>query len=426
MASSTGQGSAPAGREETVHSRSGSILLKGCKYIVTQDAERTILEDADIRVRGNRIAAVGGDILPTEGEKIIDCSSRIVMPGLVNAHTHLGMTSLRGLSDDKELPEWLEDIHAAEKRFGDGDILEGARIGIRESLRSGTTSIIDMYFRTRLAGEVAEGMGVRFLGAEGFLPGHPLSSDTIKVLEDISGRVRFCLGPHAIYSVGESGLRAAREVASQRGIPLQIHLAETRKERAEFFCEHKLLPVQYLDSIGFLADDVMLVHCNWLTKGELDIIARHGCTVIHCPQSNMKLAGGSTMPLQEMRERGIRICLGTDSAVSNNSLDMFREMHTAALIHKHHYWNPTVAGAQSVLDMATIGGARVLGQEIGALEQGMLADIITLDLADENLHPHRKERIVSNIVYAASGLNVSEVIVDGRVLLEGKRWVDEV
>jgi 5-methylthioadenosine/S-adenosylhomocysteine deaminase len=185
-----------------------------------------------------------------------------------------------------------------------------------------------------------------------------------------------------------------------------------------------MLPVEYLDHIGFLGPDVLIAHAVWLTKRELDILAKRNVKVVHCPQSNMKLAGGGVMPLREMRERGITVALGTDSAASNNSLDMFREMHTCALLHKHHYWDPTAAAAQDVLDMATVQGAKVLGNDrIGSIEEGKLADVITLDATELNLQPLKKERIISHLVYAANGCNVAEVIVDGKLLLKDRKFV---
>ncbi|MBR9700487.1 amidohydrolase [Candidatus Woesearchaeota archaeon] len=386
------------------------MLLKNCRYIVTQNGSREVLENKDILIEDNKIVKIGEDL----GEGL-DCSEKIVMPGLINAHTHLGMTSLRGVSDDKELAEWLEDIWAREAKLSEEDIKEGKRLGIKEALRTGTTTVVDMYFRMGSCAEVAEKEGIRYLGAVTFLEDHPLSPATVELPKDISSRVQFCYGPHAIYSTSEDMLKQIKNKSS--GKLIHIHVAETRKERADCKEKHGKLPVEYLESIGFLDENVTMAHCVWLTKGELDIIARKKAKVVHCPQSNMKLSGGGVMPLNEMQERGIVVALGTDSVASNNSLDMFREMHVAALLHKHHYWDPATASAQIVLDMATVNGAVFLGRDdIGSIEEGKLADIVTLNLNDENLQPHDKERIVSHLVYAANGMNVSDVIVDGKLI----------
>lgn len=395
------------------------MLLKNCRYVVTQNSRREILENVDILVEGNRISSIAKDL---DGEDAIDCSERIVMPGLVNAHAHLGMTHLRGISDDDELAEWLERVWAQEREFTEEDILRGSYLGIVESLRSGTTAIADMYFREQLAGEAAQSLGARLIGFETLMDVHPLSRKTLDPPED-SGRVTYGLGPHSIYAADERLLKQVSDRAREKGLLVQVHLSETRKERAEFRARTGMLPAEYLDKIGFLSKSVLLVHCNWLTKGEIDRIAKSGASVVHCPRSNMKLAGGSVMPLKEMRERNITVCLGTDSAASNNSLDLFSEMRTAALLHKHHYWDPAILGAQETLDLATCNAASALRIEAGSLEEGRLADLITLDLEDVNLQPHDAQRVVSHLVYAACGLNVSEVIVDGKLLLKGKAFV---
>lgn len=369
------------------------MLLQNCRYVVTQNPGREILEHTDVLIEDNRIAAVGRGL---DGSPRIDCSERIVMPGLINAHCHLGMTGLRGISDDRELDEWLAAMWERERRFSTENIRQSAALGIRESLRFGTTCVLDMFFRT----DVVRPDGIRYLGAEAIALGHPLSAN---------GPCGDILGPHAIHTTDERILKQCSV-----GKLVTMHLSETRQERAEFVRKRGMLPVEYLDSIGFLSERVLLVHCVWLTKRELDIIARSGAKVVHCPQSNMKLASGGVMPLQEMRSRGITVALGTDGAASNNSLDMFREMHAAALLHKQHYWDPAAADAQYVLDLATLAGAKALGIEAGSIERGKLADIITLDLTHPNLQPHDPGRIVSHLVYAAQGMNVSDVIVDGK------------
>lgn len=398
------------------------MLLKSAQYLVTQDDGRRVLQGADVRIDGAHIAEVGPGLAAREGETVIDCSRRIVMPGLINAHCHLGMTGLRGVADDQQLHAWLSEIFARERAFTDADILAGSRLGLRESLRTGTTTVLDMYYRVRLCAQAAQEAGVRLVAAETFLEGHPLSAREISIPDD-AACVRFIFGPHAPYSVDEALLRRIRKEASARSSMIHIHVAETRAERAECLRKHGALPIEYLDRIGFLGPDVMIAHANWLTKRELDIIAARGVKVVHCPQSNMKLAGGSAMPLREMHERGITVCLGTDSAASNNSLDMFREMHACALLHKHHYWDSTAAGAQQVLDMATVNAAAALGIAAGSIAPGRLADIVTLDLDDPNLQPIDAARVVSHLVYAANGLNVSESIINGVLLLHAKQFV---
>ncbi len=408
------------------------MLLSNARFLVTQDAQRTVLEDVDVRIEGSRIARIGRALPRIGDEGILDCSQRIVLPGLVNAHTHLGMTSLRGASDDKELASWLADVQRAEHAMSADDVRASAYLGVAEALRTGTTCVADQYYLPEATIEAAGALGMRALALRDFFTAHEPGLDAKRIgqlMPDAAAlppTVRVGVAPHSIYGTDEGFLRAARAYASAHRLRMMIHVAETRAERAE--CKRRLgmLPVEYLARIGFLGPDVVLAHCNWLTKGELDLVARSGACVAHCAQSNMKLAGGSAMPLREMLEREIPVALGTDSAASNNALDMFREMHVAALLHKHHYWMGDAVSAQQVFDMATLGGARAIGMEdLGSLEEGKLADIATLDLTDLNLMPVARERVVSHIVYAANGMNVADVIVDGRLLLRGKRFVED-
>jgi 5-methylthioadenosine/S-adenosylhomocysteine deaminase len=396
------------------------MLLKNCRFLVTQNAKREILERMDVRIHESVIAEIGTG-LATAGAHVFDCSERIVMPGLINAHTHLGMTGLRGVCDDEELHPWLAKIIAHEDGMRDEDFSLGARIGICEALRTGTTTVVDHYAPIGPAAHAAHELGIRFVGIVGVSDIHAHAKERLSIPDAPSDRVTFGLGPHAIASVSEERLLELKKISDERGVLLHMHLSETRKERAEFKARTGMLPVEYLERIGFLGPRTMLVHCIWLTKGELDILARREVKVVHCPQSNMKLAGGGVMPVREMRERGIAVALGTDSAASNNALDMFREMHTAALLHKHHYWDPYAGVAQDILDMATIDGARAIGREnLGAIAHGMRADIIALDLRDPSLQPCTRDRVISHLVHAACGMNVSETIVDGEMLLQNK------
>jgi 5-methylthioadenosine/S-adenosylhomocysteine deaminase len=401
------------------------MLLQNCRYVVTQNGDREILEHVDILIEGNSIIEIGKGLARKHPkEKAIDCSERIVMPGLINCHTHLGMSGLRGISDDKELGEWLKDIIDGEHALSKKELEDGATLGLREALRTGTTTIVDHYWDQAVL-KAADDAGARVFFFQDFFIAARKSVDIEGTMpKSDSSRITIGIAPHSIYGTDRHFLSRAREYATKHGRMLHIHVAETRKERVECKQQHNMLPIEYLEHLSFLGPDVMLAHMIWVTKGELDTVARRGASVVHCPQSNMKLAGGGTMPLLEMRERGITVALGTDSTASNNSLDMFREMHVAALLHKYHYWDPTAADAQFVLDMATLNGAKALHRnDLGSIEAGKTADIIMLDTTDENLQPLGKERIISHLVYAANGMNVSEVIVDGRLLLRNKKFV---
>lgn len=390
------------------------MLLKQCSYLVTQDAQRRILEDVDVLIEHGSIAKVGKG-LEASGE-VIDCSGRIVMPGLINAHTHLAMGLLRGYSDDKELHDWLGDIWKKEEAMTDEEFYEGALAGCKESLRFGTTTVADMYHTIEPVARAAHEAGIRaWLFPD---PCIAFKEVPLSIVETLTKHydgslLTFGYGPHSIYTSDEAQLKELRAAAKRK--PVMIHLAETRKEQYECKQQRGELPAEYLSRIGFMNEATMLVHSVWLTKRELQLIADAGATVVHCPVSNMKLASGGVMPLKEMQERGITVGLGTDSVCSNNNLDMFEEMKVAALLHKQHYWDATVADAQTVLDMATVNGARCLGaaDHIGSIEEGKRADIITLD---PGIHctPLEKERVVSHLVYSANGNDVRDVIVDGK------------
>jgi 5-methylthioadenosine/S-adenosylhomocysteine deaminase len=240
-----------------------------------------------------------------------------------------------------------------------------------------------------------------------------------------SSRVRFALGPHAPYTCSAETLLWAKEFAEKNGLIFHIHIAETRREQADSQQQHGARVVEYLSKTGALCDRMLAAHCVWLTKSEVDLLAKAGVSVAHCPVSNMKLASGGVAPLPEMFERGVTVGLGTDGAASNNSLDMFETMKVCALLHKAQRWDPTVLNAQKVLDLATIGGARALGieDEIGSIEAGKKADIIILDGKMPNLNPvHGKETIVSDLVYSASAANVNTTIVDGKVLMQNRQF----
>ncbi len=237
-------------------------------------------------------------------------------------------------------------------------------------------------------------------------------------------RIRFALGPHAPYTCSAETLLWAKEFAEKNDVINHIHVAETRKEQADSQQQHGMRVVEYLDKIGALSKKMLAAHCTWLTKSEVALLAKAGVAVAHCPVSNMKLASGGVAPLPEMFEAGVPVGLGTDGAASNNTLDMFETMKVCALLHKAHRWDPTVLNAQTVLDLATIQGAKALGveREIGSLETGKRADIILVDAKAPNMNPvYGQETIVSDLVYSASSANIHTTIVNGQVLMENRR-----
>lgn len=392
------------------------------------------MRNASISIENDTIRSVG-ESTSTSADLVLDGQGKIALPGLINAHTHLSMTLFRGFADDMQLQEWLEKkIWPLEAKLTDEACYVGALLGSAEMIMSGTTSFVDMYFHMEdVARAIAEA------GLRGFLSYGLIDLfDSAKAQKEREGtqkffdyvrklnnpRIRFALGPHAPYTCSVETLLWAKDFAERNDAILHIHVAETRREQADFQKQHGMRVVEYLDKMGVLSRKMLAAHCVWLTKSEVELLAKSGARVAHCPVSNMKLATGGVAPLPEMFEAKMPVALGTDGAASNNSLDMFETMKICALLHKAHRWDPTVMNAQKVLDLATIEGARALGadREIGSIEAGKRADIILMNIDSPNMRPiHGKDTVVSDLVYSASSGNVDTTIVDGRVLMRNRQ-----
>jgi 5-methylthioadenosine/S-adenosylhomocysteine deaminase len=412
-----------------------SLLIKNCDWIVTQDKKREVLRDASILIQDGEIKQIGKNLRsPADSE--VDGHGKIALPGLINAHTHLSMTMFRGYADDMLLQDWLQKkIWPLEAKLTGEACYYGALLGSAEMIQSGTTSFVDMYFFMEDVAKAVAESGLRGFLSYGIIDlfdpekARMEQEKSRKFFDYIKGlgnsRIRFALGPHAPYTCSAETLLWAKEFAEKNDVINHVHVAETRKEQADSQQQHGLRVVEYLDKIGALSKKMLAAHCVWLTKSEVALLAKAGVAVAHCPVSNMKLASGGVAPLPEMFEAGVSVGLGTDGAASNNSLDMFETMKVCALLHKAHRWDPTVLNAQTVLDLATIQGAKALGveREIGSLEPGKRADIILVDAKSPNMNPvYGKETVVSDLVYSASSANVHTTIVDGQVLMENRQF----
>lgn len=408
-------------------------LLLTNATIVCVDAENRIIERGSIAISGNNIADILSEPFPQHitAKRTIDCTGRLLMPGLINAHTHASMTMFRGLADDLPLKEWLhEHIFPAEARWLSAETVRiGAQIAVQEMLLSGTTAFADMYYFEQEVAQVAHKAGMRCLLSEGLLqfpvPNSPTPDDSLRYTEKLihtwqnDELVRIAVGPHAIYTTTADILKKARSLAAKYNVPINIHLSETVGEYDECLESTGFTPLQRLFELGILDGHTIANHCVYLSQSDIMLAARCKITVVNNPQCNMKLVSG-VAPIPQLQEKGVTVALGTDGVVSNNSLDMFAEMKAAALIHKLNHNDATLMSARNVLRMATIEGARALGrEEIGSLEIGKRADILIINLQVPHLQP--MYNIESQIVYAMRGSDVETTIINGSIVMENRR-----
>jgi 5-methylthioadenosine/S-adenosylhomocysteine deaminase len=412
-----------------------SILLKDVSWLVTENPARAVLRNQSVLVEDGIIAEIGPRAAESADETI-DCEGKIVLPGLINTHTHLAMTMFRGVADDMKLEEWLQSkIWPLELKLTPEMCHYGALLGCLEMIATGTTTFVDMYFFMEEVAEAVVAAGLRaylsygVFGGEGSALEQKSRENTIrfiKFLKELNHPlVKLAIGPHAPYSCSPELLMWSKEIAEKEHAILHTHLAETRPEQARVQKYHGMSEIAYLDKLGFLYPNLLAAHCVWVTKNEISILSKRGVKVSHCPVSNMKLATGGAAPVPEMLESGVTVSLGTDSAASNNSLDMFESMKICALVHKAHRWDAAVLPAQQVLDLATIWAARALGigDIVGSVETGKRADLIVIDARVPNLVPLREETVISNLVYSAKGHNVDTTIADGKVIMRNREFL---
>ena len=405
--------------------------------LLTMSAGMEILEDSIIGIKDGLIVAVGQNgnrgFVDLKAKETIDATGCIVMPGLVNTHTHLPMVCFRGMADDLPLMEWLTKyIFPAEARFVNKIMAyDGAILAMAEMILSGTTTFCDGYFFEDTITEALSVTGMRAVVAQGFAdfatPDNPRFEKVMAAAERFVQRWQshapmitpafFC---HSPYTCSPETLGNVKEAARKAGILYLLHLLENKDEIDTIFNRYGNRPVQHLLNLGVLDDQTVAVHCNWLTSDDMAIFADLGVRVSHNPESSMKLAAG-VAPLPDMLKRGIKVGLGTDGCASNNDLDMFREMDTAAKIHKVTSLDPTVMSAQTVLKMATLGGASILGldKSIGSIEIGKQADIILVDMNQPHLTP--LYNCYSHLVYAARGADVKTSIINGKVVMKDRQ-----
>ena len=403
--------------------------------VVTMDSGRRVLSDAGIAVRDGKIVEIDTRVAirsKYSALQTINAQGKLIVPGLINGHTHIPMTLFRGLADDLDLQEWLTKyIFPAEaKNVTEEFVRVGTRLGLAEMIRGGTTTYCDMYyFEDAIADETAKA-GVRGVLGETVID-FPVADN--KTHEEAMAYVeRFvkrwkghelivpAIAPHAPYTVSEEHLRAVRAFSDRTGAPIVTHISETKREVDDSLKEKGASPVAYLERIGFLNERVIAAHMVWPQDGDTETLKRQRVGVVHNPQSNMKLASGVS-PVPRMMREGLLVGLGTDGAASNNDLNMWEEMDTAAKLHKVFNADPKVLSAQQAFELATIRGAEAihLEKEIGSLEVGKRADIVIIER--DSLHQIPLYNVYSDLVYATKSTDVHSVIINGRIVMRNRR-----
>lgn len=426
-----------------------TILIENGAIITVDDAQQ-VFKPGYVFIEDDRIAAVAAGDAPAamrKADTVIDASLMAVMPGMVNAHTHLFQTFIRGLADDKPLLEWLKAaIWPVAKALTEEEAYVAAMIGMMENVRGGATAVIDhQYIHTQPTNDdavcrAAEEAGLRFLLARGWADTnyHPAFMETPdRIIAETTrlrqawqgrgeGRIRVEFGPLIPWGCTDETMKRTYDISQQWGAGTHIHVAETRVEVEMNLEARGNRHIEWLAELGALGPDMQLVHSVWLSDREIDLIAEHAAVVVHCPVSNMYLASGVAR-VPEMRSRGITVALGTDGPGSNNSQDMMETLKTTALLHKVNTLDAMVLLPEDVIWMACRGGAVAFGQPdlIGSLEVGKKADVVLVDLDTPLAMP--VHRVPSAIVYNASARDVDTVIVDGKILMRDKEilFVDE-
>jgi 5-methylthioadenosine/S-adenosylhomocysteine deaminase len=414
--------------------RSISLVVTG-GTVVTMNAARQVLTPGSVAIESGAIVAVGEPAAIAaayRGAETIDAAGAVVLPGLINTHTHAPMVLYRGLADDLALMEWLQKyIFPAEaKTVNAAFVRTGTRLAALEMIQSGTTLFTDMYYFEEEIARATKEAGLRGVLGQSVI-GFPVA-DAKTPADALARAERFfkefagdeliipAVAPHSMYTLDAKSLIAARALADKYGRPTLIHLSETRDEVDMSQKKYKMQPAAYLDSIKFWGPRVLAAHGVWLTPPEIATLKKHGVGVSHNPESNMKLASG-TAPVPQLRAAGVPVGLGTDGAASNNDLDMFEAMRVAALLHKLQSNDPRAIPAPVALEMATIGGARALGlgDRLGSLEPGKRGDLIVVSMSSARQTPMYDP--ISHLVYASRGDDVRTTIVNGRVLMRDRK-----
>jgi 5-methylthioadenosine/S-adenosylhomocysteine deaminase len=406
-----------------------NILIVG-GAVITVDKEERIFDPGEIVIQSDKIYSVGPlGCSPRpplwEPQRVINAENKIILPGLINAHTHAAMTLFRGLADDLSLQEWLEDkIWPLEAKMTAEDIYWGTLLAIVEMLKAGVTAFADMYFHTEIIAEAVKESGIRASIAPGLIGLSANSQDKLINAADFcqrwsgkaDGRITTMLGPHAPYTCPPPYLREVLSAARELGVGIHTHLAETKKEVVDIKKKYGLSPLKYLIENRITDLHMLAAHCVHLGEEDFQLLTESNIAVVHNPTSNLKLASG-VAPISQLLAQGALIALGTDGAASNNTLDILKEARLAALLQKSYTGDATRIPANLALQMATTNGAAALGLEgTGKIEAGLKADLVIIDREKPHMYPHFDP--VSAIIYSSQSSDVETVLVDGKVVVD--------
>ncbi len=402
---------------------------------VTMDPARPVLENAFVAVEGTKIASVGTVRPEGEFERVIDCAGKVMMPGLVNAHTHVPMALMRGYGGGCDLHTWLNDwIFPAEARLDDRCVAAGTALGLAEMIASGTTCIADMYMNTETVARTVLEAGVSAnlsCGAVYFGDPADFSPETcndcenhIRLFENWhgagDGQILVDASIHAEYTSCPPAWAWVADFARAHGLGMHVHISETRSEHETCLEKYGATPIALLDRYGVWENGGHAAHCVWVSDGDIELMAQKNITAVHNPVSNLKLASGVAR-VPQLLKAGVNIALGTDGVASNNSHDLFEEIKLAAILHKGISGDPAAVSAFEALAMATVNGARALRRDAGVVSPGKIADLILLDFTAPNLFPCHD--VLENLVFSARGNNVVMNMARGKIIYENGQFL---
>lgn len=402
-----------------------TLLIKNID-LLPMNNPREIIYNTNIYIKDNRIFYIGDIKENIEVSKTIDGKNKLAMPGLINAHTHIGMSLLRNYADDLPLYEWLtEAIWPIEDKLTGEDIYWGSLLSIVEMIQSGTTAFCDMYFFMDEVAKAVEESGIRGVLTRGIVEDPDNPNEKLEETRELynnwngksNGRIKVMVAPHAPYTCSPEFLIKTRDLAKELNTGIHIHLSETKREVEDSFKAHGKSPIKHVYDLGLFDVHTIAAHCVHVDDKDIEILWKNNVYPVNNPGSNLKLASGFA-PVDKMLKRGIPVALGTDGSSSNNNLNMFEEINLAALINKAVNLDAISVPAYSAIAMGTINGAKALNwsDEIGSIEAGKKADLILLDMDKPHLYP--KHNLISAVSYSAQGSDVDTAIIDGKIIME--------